>query len=369
MSNRVVMIGAFPPPVGGAAKNNQLIFESLKSQGVEVVKLDTAASSLSHRREVSFHAQRIRRNFAALLRARRDSGSTLYSVPDGGAGAWYTLSQLRAAGHKYRRIVLHHRSFNYIDNHSRPMALIAATYPRKTTHVFLSSGMADAFMARYGTVEHIVASNARFVDSEASMEPLPRPAGRLRIGHLSNLCRDKGFFEVARSFAAVRAAGIDAELHLAGPAVEPQVESCLASLREIHEDRVVHLGPLNGASKRDFYRGLDLFLFPTQFIHEASPNVVFEALAAGIPVLATSRGCIAEMIGDESGRVCPKEGDFPSFVRDYVAERDWDAAAHLSRARTIKNILRRECQLSLEQYGKLMQMLGAAPKADIAQEF
>jgi glycosyltransferase involved in cell wall biosynthesis len=367
----VVMIGAFPPPLGGAAKNNQLLFESLSASGVAVTKLDTAASSLSHRRSLAFHRQRIWRNARALLRARAlgSRDATLYLVPNAGLGAWYSLAQMRASSSRFGRIVIHHRSFRYIDRPSRPMSLLTRIRPEVATHVFLSDGMARAFQDRYGPVRHLIASNARFVASEVAAAVLPRTAGPLRIGHLSNLCREKGFFEVAESFETIRNEGIDAELHLAGPIIEPEVEARIAELTRRHGAAVVHAGPLNGAAKLAFYRRLDVFFFPTQFAQEASPNVVYEALAAGIPVVATRRGCIAEIVGDGMGAVSGPGASFAAVALDYVRVTPWDDDGRAERSARIKSALAGECQRSLAQYAALMDLLGADPGARIAQEF
>lgn len=365
------MIGAFPPPLGGAAKNNQLLYESLRSSGLEPVRLDTSATQLSHRRTLAFHGQRIWRNLVAAVRARAlgSGAAILYLVPNAGLGAWYTLAQIWSASRRYGRIVIHHRSFRYIDDPSLPMSLLTRISPAKTTHVFLSAGMAQAFQDRYGAVHGLIASNARFVAAEAASPAPPRVPGPLRIGHLSNLCREKGFFAVAATFEMIREAGIDAELHLAGPFLEPEVKEHMASLSRAHGSAVVYAGPLGGAAKRAFYRSLDLFLFPTQFRQEAAPNVVYEALAAGIPVLATDLGCIPEMIGEGAGAICDRISPFAPFALDFIRKARWDAASVAVRATAIKSGLLQECQRSLGQYAALMTLLGAMPDAEIAQEF
>ena len=62
--------------------------------------------------------------------------------------------------------------------------------------------------------------------------------------------------------------------------------------------RVHVLGPVHGAAKARFFAMIDVFVFPTRYAHEADPLVVWEALAAGRPVIAYARGCIREQVGD-----------------------------------------------------------------------
>ena len=54
---------------------------------------------------------------------------------------------------------------------------------------------------------------------------------------------------------------------------------------------------------------MDAFVFPTKYNNEAEPLVVWEALAAGIPVIAYDRGCIQRQVA-LAGKIIPKENDF-----------------------------------------------------------
>src|SRR3546814_9299478 len=88
---RVVMLGSFPPRVGGAARNNDMIAQALLDCGVDLEKINVSGTTASHYRTIAYHARRVTRNLIALARAaggaRRDA--LLYIVPDGGLGAWY----------------------------------------------------------------------------------------------------------------------------------------------------------------------------------------------------------------------------------------------------------------------------------------
>ncbi|MGY3412382.1 glycosyltransferase involved in cell wall biosynthesis [Bradyrhizobium sp. GM5.1] len=79
-----------------------------------------------------------------------------------------------------------------------------------------------------------------------------------------------------------------------------------------------------GKEKCDFYRSIDVFAFPTTYINEAQPTVVYEALTAGIPVIAYGRGCILSQVRG-SGLVIPPTDAFVTpalaWLRDYAANR------------------------------------------------
>lgn len=359
--NRVVVIGPFPPPVGGAAKNTQIIFEALQAEGCRAVKAATSIGQLSHVRGAAYHLKRLGRNLAVLgqiVRLGISRRIDAYMVPDGGLGLWYSLVHIIAIRALFRRLVLHHRTYQYIDGPSAAMRLIARLTRRRAVHVFLSDGMAAAFQRRYGEVSAMVSPNAHFADSSDSpTEVVPREASDgLVIGHLSNLSRDKGFFLVAETFDAVAEANPNARLELAGPIEEDAVAARLDELSARHPGRVTHHGPLYGAEKTAFYAGLDVFLFPTLFRQEAQPNVVYEARAAGVPVIATRRGCIAEMIGDGDGIVVETPERYAGAATEFLGALKSEPDRDAQRA-AIRSRFEAEFAQSARAYRQLIDML------------
>jgi glycosyltransferase involved in cell wall biosynthesis len=65
----------------------------------------------------------------------------------------------------------------------------------------------------------------------------------------------------------------------------------------------VHAGIDPGSPRLDeLYARSDVFVLPTEA--DASPHVILEAMAAGLPVISTPTGAIAEMVGD-TGELVP----------------------------------------------------------------
>lgn len=367
-SAHVVMMGGFPPPFGGAAKVNEIVHDALADAGVDVRRIDLSATRTSHRRNAWYHLQRLTRNGLGTVSSWRQGkhDALLYIVPDGGMGIWYTLGHVLAAGGRYRRLVVHHHNCSHITYESAPMRRLVDRSRPRATHVFLTPGMAEGFQRRYGPVEHRIVSNARFVEPQtrAPADP-PSGPGRLRIGHLSNLCRDKGFFAVADCFDALRDKGVDAELTLAGPAIEPEVEARLEMLQQRHGERFHYTGPIQGEAKDAFYRSLDLFLFPTRFAQEAAPIVCYEALAAGVPLVANDRGLIAEIVALGDGTVANEADDFVAVCQAFLADRRWDTDAVEERRRSIKASMISECVRANDQFADLLTLLGARHAAEV----
>jgi glycosyltransferase involved in cell wall biosynthesis len=66
-------------------------------------------------------------------------------------------------------------------------------------------------------------------------------------------------------------------------------------------DRVAFVGEMNGEALERFYAGADVFVLPT--LYEGFGMVVSEALARGLPIVATRTGAIGDLVTPESGIV------------------------------------------------------------------
>lgn len=81
----------------------------------------------------------------------------------------------------------------------------------------------------------------------------------------------------------------------------------------------------------DFYRQANLFVFPSR--DEGMPNAVLEAMASGLPVVATRIAGNEELITPETGRLVPKEnvvalsGALGELLRDAALRQQMGEAA------------------------------------------
>jgi glycosyltransferase involved in cell wall biosynthesis len=105
-------------------------------------------------------------------------------------------------------------------------------------------------------------------------------------------------------------------------------------------DRVRIRGELDGSALEECFAAADLFVLPTHY--EGYGMAVAEALAHGLPVVASRTGAIPELVLPKAGRVV-EPGD-PNSLRTALAEvlTDRDAyAALMEGARAARNRLPR----------------------------
>jgi glycosyltransferase involved in cell wall biosynthesis len=158
----------------------------------------------------------------------------------------------------------------------------------------------------------------------------PRAPGGPRIGSVGRLIPSKLFDVAIAAMPAVLAAVPDATLRIAGEG--PEREALLAAAEGLPVELVGLLS--SPASVAEFLRDLDVFAFPSAY--EGLPNVVLEAQACGLPVVATDVTGMAEAAGP-TARLVPAgdDGALAAAILETLGSADADAALP---ARTFEDV-------------------------------
>ena len=315
-SNSVFVVGPLPPPVHGASVITRSVIEFLRSARTDIVECNISPSATV--RGWQWHASRVRAYVRALFSiAAGPCGSTVYIALSGGNGLFYDLLVVLTVRLMAYRLILHHHSFDYVDRHRLAMSLLLRIAPGNHIHLVLCKDMGEKLKARYRRqLNCIQVSNFCFF-------PAAQPAGIARkelrrIGFLSNISREKGidrFLDVAERLAARTELTFD----IAGPFLDERTRHYVGK-RLAALPSVTYHGALFGEDKQKFYQSIDAFAFLSRYPNEAEPLVVYEAMSAGLPVVATDRGCLCEMIDSEGAVMLDRNGDDIDIVVDRLAE-------------------------------------------------
>ncbi len=141
----------------------------------------------------------------------------------------------------------------------------------------------------------------------AGLDATRERSGPLRVLFVGGEFGRKGGPLLVRTFLCAFGERDDVELHIVS--AQAQVPA--------HPRIVVHreITPYS-AAWRALYASADVFVLPT--LRDATPHVVVEAMAAGLPVVATPVGSIAEMVDDGRTGILVRPGDEPSLARALV---------------------------------------------------
>ncbi len=120
------------------------------------------------------------------------------------------------------------------------------------------------------------------------------PTGRpLRLLYVGRIAREKGLYETLQGLRLAHELGVDARLLVAGDGPEAARLKRYAQALGIGA-RVVFCGPVFGADKARLMGGADVMVLASYA--EGLPYALLEAMAAGLPVIATPVGAIPDVM-------------------------------------------------------------------------
>jgi glycosyltransferase involved in cell wall biosynthesis len=137
---------------------------------------------------------------------------------------------------------------------------------------------------------------------EINMRPDTCQGSPIRLLTVSRIDPRKGLTCLPDAVAALRAAGHDVTLDIVGPAVGQTGEDERAAIERAARDlgiadRVRCIGPIPLDRLMPLYRGYDVFILPTG-PGEGIPRVLLEAMAGGLPIVATRVAGIPSLVID-----------------------------------------------------------------------
>jgi N-acetyl-alpha-D-glucosaminyl L-malate synthase BshA len=175
------------------------------------------------------------------------------------------------------------------------------------------------------------------------------PKGRKILIHVSNFRPVKRVLDVVRVFAGVRKA-MPATLVLVGDGPDRDSAEREVDRLGLRKD-VRFLGKVESVG--DVLRGGDLFLLPSAT--ESFGLAALEAMACGVPVIASAAGGIPEVVQDgETGWLCPV-GDVARMAERAIATLQDAAELDRLRRNATTRALEFSADLVVPRYDKLFE--------------
>jgi glycosyltransferase involved in cell wall biosynthesis len=215
--------------------------------------------------------------------------------------------------------------------------VLAASIP-----VITDSDVVQARLSRRGTVvHHLVAASISATEVLPSDLAWPGAGrGPMRLLFVGRLERVKGIETLLNAIHAVAATGRDLRLKIVGsgdPAYTAELHAQVSSLGL--GERVTFLGAVShGPQLYAFYR--DAHLLVISSYSEGVPKVAIEAMAHGVPVVASAVGGLPRIVPQDVGILVPP-ADPDALMKAIVTVHDSPALA-LSMSRAA-----RECAASM----------------------
>ncbi len=214
-----------------------------------------------------------------LLLGRMASVPTFFHLHDGSFPAWYAA----------RRPCV--------------QAVVRWVLRRMDRVLVLTEGWRAQIVAIEPQARILVLGNPVSPPSRAS-RPVPG-----EVLFLARLWRDKGIYDLLEAGAQLVERHPALRLVCAGDGELAQVQACAQGLGLA--DRVILTGWVDGPTKDALFASASVFVLPSYY--EGLPVGVLEAMAWGVPVLASEVGGIPEALGTEGGLMF-RAGDVAGLV-------------------------------------------------------
>ena len=166
--------------------------------------------------------------------------------------------------------------------------------------------------------------------------------GQLRVLYLGHLGKAKGSFDLITVAQIIHSDEIPIVFDLVGEEISPgEKEQLISQIRIVKlENQVSVHPPTYGSEKLTFFRQADVFIYPSY--HEGMPMAVLEAMACGLPIVATRVGGLPDLVSDGANGVLVEPGQPDQLV---------DALRRLLSAPELRRGMQEKSyQLTVERY-------------------
>jgi len=321
---RLLVVGPTPPPVHGVTVYVRMLLEaSAVRDRWDVVHLDTSdRRSLENLGRIdAINVFLALRHVAGLAWCMRCERVSAVWIPVSSNTPAYLRDALfiLAAYVGGARVVTHLHGGGFREFYERAPAavrwLVRTTSARVDRAWVLGEGLRAMYNGlispdRIRTVPNGVPDPMSGA-SERSADPQP-----ITLLHMGQLSVAKGVVELIAAARRLQGDGADVRVVLAGPWLSAAEETRIraAIQRSGIESEVELAGVVTGRAKADCLARADVFVLVTSYAYEGQPLAILEAMAAGLPVVATSRAAIPDTVEDGVTGLLVPEGDTGALV-------------------------------------------------------
>lgn len=241
------------------------------------------------------------------------------------------------------------------------------SYRRMSAVVAVSTRIAEILAAagvpreRVHVIRNAWGGTSAPLPRDAARAALRLPAHGYTVGWVGRLSREKGPDVMLEALRPL----MDLPISFSFIGDGPQLERLRVRSRALGLDgRVRFHGAIPDAGR--FAGAFDLFALSSRT--EGTPIALFEAVAAGVPVVATEVGGVPEILSAGEGLLVPPED--PAALAAAIRQAHGDPAGALQRAAAAEQRMGRDCALPqwLDRYLTLYEQISSpARRADPCQ--
>jgi glycosyltransferase involved in cell wall biosynthesis len=315
----VVFIGALPPPVTGMTAMTAVIVDALQRQGPVTCFNWSRGKPMKGWRWKAARTWGAFKSLIGLAWRGPARGAVIYYPVSSGAGLYNDLAIAAVGRLLGYRLVLHHHSYVYINRRDWRVASLDRLVGVKGAHAVHCELMQQHFLAQYESKASFLFVPPTIVSQQLETAgPRSSSSADFVLGFMSNLTITKGIDDAIATFEQLARSGRRVRLILAGPCMAATDRELVDQALARWPEQIEYRGPVYGREKAQFFADVDVFLFPTRYVHESWGIVLTEAMSVGCPVITRSRGCVPWIVRNGCGYVIEDGVDFPAAAAEHV---------------------------------------------------
>jgi glycosyltransferase involved in cell wall biosynthesis len=296
-TSSVLIVANMPPPTNGVSVVNSWVSEVIQEQGFVFKFIDTTARASSFLFIFSRIAKYV---YASIIVSIKIDYQTLYLPLGHGFSLLPQASLVLIARLKGKRVLVHHHSYLPMSTRNKILLFLHARIFSRSEAIFLSAKMRDDYENRFtsSSKKWIVRNAGAACNRMSKVDKLNlyEDSDLIWLAHASNLSVEKGALVVIEVMSELLSRFERVSCNLLGPVENLQILEKIMILQQLYPGRFIHTGRYDSALLSNVLSQTDFFLFPSNYMNEASPIVVLEAQCAGVTVIASNAGTIESEI-------------------------------------------------------------------------
>jgi glycosyltransferase involved in cell wall biosynthesis len=308
MSSKTLLYIELPPPIHGMTYINKIIYDNLKNKDDYVVYNTNFTLDVNEVSKISF--KKIFKNISIMLMAWKVffmlNPKSVYSILSATKfGIIRDFAILIPSLLFKKRLVLHLHGFTYykIYQHSKLYKFLFDVLSKNAIIIVLCENQKNQTLTVMSK-DSVVLNNC--INEKSSVVERKVKNKILQICYISNISRQKGTLDLIKAVQNRK----DIKLVVAGNFLSEK-EEFIELVNQC--ENISYIGFADEKIKKEIFESSDIFCLPSK-LEEGSPISIIEAMSYGLPVIASDKGCIADMI-DGAGYVLQQDYDTTDITK------------------------------------------------------